>query len=68
MQRRTSLTCADVSYQLKTHLAELKMYDEIMAQEGTDRENGNLKDCGYGKSMITAVLGQIVVAGNVNFR
>ncbi len=29
---------SDVSHQLKTPLAALKMYDEIMAQEGTDRE------------------------------
>ena len=30
---------SDVSHQLKTPLAALKMYDEIMAQEGTDRES-----------------------------
>ena len=29
---------SDVSHQLKTPLAALKMYDEIMVQEGTDRE------------------------------
>ena len=29
---------SDVSHQLKTPLAALKMYDEIMAQEGMDRE------------------------------
>lgn len=29
---------SDVSHQLKTPLAALKMYDDIMAQEGTDRE------------------------------
>ena len=29
---------SDVSHQLKTPLAALKMYDEIMAQEGTDSE------------------------------
>lgn len=29
---------SDVSHQLKTPLAALKMYDEIMAQEGADRE------------------------------
>ena len=29
---------SDVSHQLKTPLAAIKMYDEIMAQEGTDRE------------------------------
>ena len=29
---------SDVSHQLKTPLAALRMYDEIMAQEGTDRE------------------------------
>lgn len=29
---------SDVSHQLKTPLAALKMYDEIMAQEGTDRK------------------------------
>jgi signal transduction histidine kinase len=29
---------SDVSHQLKTPLAALKMYDEIMAQDGTDRE------------------------------
>jgi len=32
---------SDVSHQLKTPLAALKMYDEIMAQEGTDRETIN---------------------------
>ena len=29
---------SDVSHQLKTPLAALKMYDEIMGQDGTDRE------------------------------
>lgn len=29
---------SDVSHQLKTPLAALKMYDEIMVQDGTDRE------------------------------